>query len=332
MRYDVTFTNGVIKSREKDLLGGKIEKMAESSLAEAFDILKENGFGGGAECDNPSSSEELFRAEEENVNDFIREYSSDEKTARFLLADYDFHNAEAFLKSKYFGADENRIVGADGFIAKSELKEAVDKENYSSLPSTLAKAVSECAEMHKNGTANGFKVDCAFKRQLFFYLKENAKGSALKKILEDRADGANVSSALRCSGEDALKEAFVTGGKIPFEKLCEMRLASDEENFKRCLSDNKRQFSTGVRTIEERAETAFNEKIAGQPLRAFERQTDDYPAELLALTRHELKGAEPLIGYVYARRAEIKNARIVMVCLNAGLDSKQIRERLRKVR
>ena len=331
MRYDVTFTNGVIKSREKDLLGGKIEKMAEGSLVEAFNVLKESGFGGGAECDNPASSEELFRAEEESVNDFIREYSSDEKTARFLLADYDFHNAEAFVKSKYFGADGNRIVGADGFIAKSELKEAIEKEDYSSLPSSLAKAVAECAEMHKNGTANGFKVDCAFKRQLFRYLKENAKGSALKMILEDRADSANVSSALRCSDENALKEAFVTGGKIPFEKLNEMRSKSEEEFVKNGFSVKKKS-DRGVLSIEERARTALKEKNEGQPLRAFEKQTDDYPVELLELTRHELKGAEPLIGYVYARRAEIKNARMVMVCLNAGLDSKQIRARLRKVR
>ena len=43
MYFDTTFTNGVIKSREKYLLGEKIERMADGSLQDAFRTLKESG-------------------------------------------------------------------------------------------------------------------------------------------------------------------------------------------------------------------------------------------------------------------------------------------------
>lgn len=333
MRYDVAFTNGVIKSRERDLLGGKIEKMAESTPAEALNILKESGFGGGADCDNPSLSEGLFRTEEERVNDFVREYSTDEKTERFLLADYDFHNAEAFVKSKYFGADEWRIASADGFIPKVTLKECVEKKDYSKLPAALSAAITECAELYKKGEADGFKVDCAFKRQLFVYLKQNAKNLELKRILQDRADSANLSSALRCADDNALKQAFVTGGRVPIEEFIRLRTLGEEEILSGGAFNKKiKQISNSLPSFDERVVSAVREKNNGQPLRTFEKQADDYPVELLGLTRYDMKGAQPFIGYVYTRRAEIKNARIVMVCLNAGLDAKQIKERLRKTK
>ena len=73
MYFDTTFTNGVIKSREKYLLGEKIERMADGSLQDAFRTLKESGFGGDTAVESFADSEALIRAEEQSVNAFIEE-------------------------------------------------------------------------------------------------------------------------------------------------------------------------------------------------------------------------------------------------------------------
>ena len=87
MAYDIAFTNGVVKSRERYLLGDKIERMADSGADEILKILKDSGFGGDIAATTLQDAEALIRAEERAVNEFIKEYAPDKRTAAFLLAD-----------------------------------------------------------------------------------------------------------------------------------------------------------------------------------------------------------------------------------------------------
>jgi hypothetical protein len=64
---DVTYTTGVIAAREKYLLKDKIYRLCELSEREAFRMLVESGFGGGAETAIDSVDyEKLIAVEEEN--------------------------------------------------------------------------------------------------------------------------------------------------------------------------------------------------------------------------------------------------------------------------
>ncbi len=327
MRYDVAFTNGVIKSREKMLLGGKIEKMISGTYEEAISVLKESGFGGDLpeEC----SLEDYFRAEEVSVNDFVREYSPDKRISAFLLAEYDFHNLEAVIKGKFYGADEEKIIGAKGFYTVETLKNAVENESFGLLPLEMAQTVKQCAELFENGKADGFSVDCVCKKYLFEYLKKNAYSSVLKKILQCKADSVNVSSALRCGSVELFESSFVTGGSLQKQKIKETVWAT-KENGKTDFLDSPYLLGDNL-SIESAFKDACTQREDGRPLTAFEKQADELPFDILRATRYDMKGAEPFIGYVLTRRAEIKNARLVTVCLNAGLSEKQIRVRLRKI-
>ena len=137
MYFDTTFTNGVIKSREKYLLGDKIERMADGSLQDAFRTLKESGFGGDAGTESFADSETLIRAEEQQVNLFINEYAPNAYTKAFLLAEYDFHNAEALVKCKFADASEQKMLGVEGMYTVERLKEAVYQEILEGLPKQL---------------------------------------------------------------------------------------------------------------------------------------------------------------------------------------------------
>ena len=108
---------------------------------------------------------------------------------------------------------------------------------------------------------------------------------------------------------------FVEGGKLPkshIKALCELSIEQIKSG----------EFSSEIKEASEVA-------LKGEPLSQFEKQTDNYPMELLNVTRYDMKGIEPFVLYVLRRRAEIRNVRIVCVSLGAGLTPAQIKNKIR---
>lgn len=312
MSYDVTFTNGVIKSKECTLLGGKIERMIEGTYDEAVKTLRDSGFGGGVIS---ADIDALIRGEEEAINTFIRQYSPDAKTTEFLLADYDFHNAEGLVKVKYAGADEQRILTVDGFYTVDKIRDYIDGGSGDGLCEELKEAIKESVALFEGGIKDGFEVDCIFKRALMKRLSAVAKGKQLKSILSSRADNANVSSALRSRDEELMKKMFVEGGKLPLSRIIELCKLSVHE-----ILDGK--WDDSVRS-------ACRDLMEGKPFERLEKDADDYPLVMLSATAYEMKGKEPFIGYIYKRRADVRNARIVAVSLRAGISPQAIKKKIR---
>lgn len=313
--YDLAFINGVVKSRERYLLGEKLERMADGTLQDALRILRESSFGGETAVDAQPDAELLIRSEEESVNAFVREYAPDARTRAFLLAEYDFHNAEALVKCRYAGQDESRILTAEGNIELSRLREAVNGEGYDGIPPAMAEAIRSTSASFEEGKANGFSVDCTFKAATFEYLLTQAKNSKLKAILQAKADAANVSSALRSRDWQQAEKMLVKGGKLPVshvKALCELSFDAIEGG----------DFS-------EQVKLAAREAGRGAPLTEYEKKTENFAMELLMLTRYDMIGIEPFVLYVLRRRAEIRNVRIITVSLAAGLSSQQIRNKIR---
>lgn len=314
MRYDLTFINGVVKSRERFLLGDKIDRLAEGSSEDAFRLLKESGFGGETPAEGPHQAERLIRAEEADLNSFVREYAPTDKTAAFLLAEYDFHNAEALVKCRYAGANEEKLLSAEGYFTIGFLKENIFGEGEG-LPAELKSAAETSAALFSDGKANGLEIDCIFKRELYAYMKRRAEGKKLKEILSASADAANVSSALRSREASLAEKMFVTGGKLPLSQIIALCDASYQD-----IKDGDYPPE-----IKEAAAAAERE----EPLSSFERSRDDFPLLLLYKTRYDMAGAEPFLTYVYRRRAEIRNARLITVSLAAGLLPSAIKNKIR---
>ena len=317
MRYDTTFTNGVIKARERSLLGDKILRMAESERDEAFRILLESGFGGETPVDSPAQAEVLIRAEEAAVNEFIRTYAPDEKMKAFLLAEYDFHNAEGYVKCRYAGADEAKIISEDGLFPAAFVGKAVYSGELSGLPAEMKEAIEGAQALFNEGKANGFEIDCLFKRKLFSYKKRLAKDKHLKAILCASADAANVSSALRSRDAALAEKMFVEGGKLPKTRiigLCELSFESIAAG----------EYSNEIKLAAKAA-------AEGLPLTEFEKAADETPLGILEPVRYDMLGAHPFLYYIMRRRAEIRNVRIVTVSLAAGLSDAAIKNKLRNI-
>ena len=78
-------------------------------------------------------------------------------------------------------------------------------------------------------------------------------------------------------------------------------------------------------------ELAELDRREGLPHTAAERETENYEVRFFAAKKYELVRNQPFLYYVFRRRAENADVRILFVCLLAGMKDYEIKARLRSV-
>jgi len=168
-------------------------------------------------------------------------------------------------------------------------------------------------------------ADFVLDKAYFAELQELAglSGSSfLKGYVELLIDTANLRSAVRASrlgkGPRFLSQVLAPGGAVPVASL---------EN---CRGENLGALYKG-RTLSEAADLGAGLSAPGSgPLTEFERACDNALMDYLAGGRRVPFGEQPIIGYVYAREAEMTAIRTIIAGRLAGLDGDTIRQRLRR--
>ena len=321
-RIDVTYTSGVIAAREKYLLKERIFRLCELSAEEAFRLLLESGFGGGAEtATGVYDYEKLIAVEEEKLDSFIREYAPSDAEAAYFLSPRDFHNAKALVKAAHLHEPADRMLGGEGLIPIETLTACVRSGDFSALETlcpTLKAACEEATALLAE-EASGAKVGEIFERALYAHLKNVVKRKGvLKKLLAAQADMTNILTALRVNDKENAK-----GGYLPAGTLKE--------------ADLDVLFEDGAKATEAFAKTPYAEfvrvcltaKERGLPMTQAEKLRDGYDTAYFSAKKYALEKTEPFLYYVYRRRVESANVRIVFVCLLAGLDEQDVKRRLR---
>lgn len=324
MAKDVLYTNGAISVKEKYLLKDKLVKLCEANAEEALRTLSESGFGKGAEVSSVYEYETLVAADERAIDEFIREYAPTNAEAEYLLSPRDFHNAKAIVKARYLKTDAQKMLAPEGLIPVAVIENCVAEENYAPLGKYLGEAVRQAAALlaqSEDGNVSGAQIGAAFERAQYEHLSRVcAKNGLLKKLLAAKADMTNILTALRSPSEDEAKKYYVSGGKIGFERLSALFDYSDPERAAHSLD----KYGYG-----EFLKVCFSAKNEGRPLTEAERISDSYETLYFSDNRYELSGSQPFLYYVFRRRAENADARILFVCLLAGMDGREIKSRLR---
>lgn len=310
------YTNGVIAVKESFLLGEKLLRFTEMSAEEVLRALHEGGFGSGAVG---LEGEDLCRAEEAALDGFIREYAPSKNERIYLLAPRDFHNAKALCKAEKLGEDAKNLLAPEGMISLDALTRAIKEGEYSAFPAELENAVREVLE---NEELTGAGIGAIFDKALFKYLARNSKFSRiLKKLLAGRADRTNILTAMRAGDKDYAEKLYVGGGILKPEALAGLFEANDETAAKALSRTPYGEFYA----------LCLAAKAKGLPFTEAERALESYESQYFYEKRFELEGKQPFLYYVFRRRAEIQNVRIILVCLNAGLGAQDIRKRLRAI-
>lgn len=306
MSKDVSYTNGVVAVKETSLLNDKLLKLIEGTYEEGIKTLSECGFFKGAE--DVSDFEPYLRAAEEETDSFIREYASP-SAAAYLLAPRDFHNAKACVKARLTATDAESMLAPDGLYPAAKIKECVESGNFDELKE-VGKPCKEILDRAEEESVSGAEIGIIFERAMYSYLLSACRlNLRLTGFIKKKIDMANILGAVR-GGEDQ----FISGGKLTLEDI------------KRIVNSDKPE-----EPYKEFTEACLKAKHEGLPPVEGERIAESLESEYFYSRRFELKAREPVTYYALRRRAEIKNVRIILTCLSAGLGEAEIKKRLRGI-
>lgn len=322
-KMDVTYTCGVIAAREKYLLKDRIFRLCELSAEEAFRLLLESGFGGGADTTaSVYEYEKLIAVEEEKLDAFIREYAPSQAEKAYFLAPRDFHNAKALVKAAYLGENEERMLAGEGLIGIETLRSCVASGDFTPIEevSPELKDACEAATALLREEPSGAKLGAIFEKALYAYLGTLAKHKkVLKNLLTAKADMTNILTALRAGDMETAKDKFLPAGKLTEKELEKLFLEDGERAVKEF---SKTPYAEFVRVC-------FEAKEKRLPLTEAEKIRDSYDGAYFSARRYDLERSEPFLYYVYRLKAENTNVRIVFACLLAGLGEQDVKRRLR---
>ncbi len=323
MSKDVLYTNGVIAVKETALLGAKLFKLSEGTAEEAFRALKEGGFGHGAEAESVFETEKLIAADERDICAFVRQYAPNNAVLEYFLTPYDFHNAKAVFKAEKLGQDSADMLAPEGLLTYAQLEDAVKNNNYSAFCDELKEAFEEAEGLYSNeegaavsGAEIGRIFDSAAYKRLF---KTCGKFGVLKKLLTARVDMINILTFLRSQTPEYAEVFYVQGGKLGLETL---KTLFDEDGEKAAHALDNTDYADFLKLC-------LEEKSAGLPMTEAERYSESFELDFLAKNKYELKRSEPFLYYVFRRKAENANVRILTGGLLAGMDERGIKRRLR---
>lgn len=320
MGKDVVYANGVIAVKENSLLKNRIEKMCSLTAEDAFRTLKESGFGAGADAASVYEYEKLLAADMRDIDTFIEEYALNNAQKAYFLAERDFHNLKALLKAEYLGQDEGKLLAPNGLYTVEELKSYLKGEGE--LNPYLEGAVQSARDLFENGEASGAALGIIFERAKYDYLFLACKFSLfLKKLLSERIDRTNILTVMRAKTPEYALNNTLSRGKIPVENMLE--LFSENEQIAESALDKT--------YLREFWRECYSLRQAGRPFSEPEREAANIEVDTLQKNRFELKRGQPFLYYVFRRRAENLNVRILLSCLLAGMKESEIAARLRSV-
>lgn len=323
MAKDLTYVNGIIAVKENGLLKDKIFSLTEMSAESAFRALSESGFVKNTDVGSVFDYELILQSDEADIDGFIREYAPNNAIKTYFFAMRDFHNAKAILKAKYLNTSADKMLAPEGIFDLETLNKVVEGEEIKGVYPELLEGVKLAAELFEKDGANtsGAEVGKIFEQKMYACLLSACKHNLLlKKLLVKKVDMTNILIAMRSNTPEYASNNLLSGGKIPESKLL-LLFSEDEEQAEKALDGTY---------LEKYWKECFKTRKTGLPFMSAEKKIADIEIDFLSEHKYELKRSQPFMYYVFRRRAENENVRIVLSCLLAGMPADDIRGRLRK--
>ncbi len=318
-KTDYAFAVARVRACERYLLSqNDVERLIEArSFSEACSLLGEHGWtfeGDGAEIENALKSEQkkLFALLSESVG----EGSS---ALDVLFVQNDFFNLKAALKCTITGKDAMAYFVYPSTLEPTSLVSAMASHDFDSLPPRFASVAAEAYDLACR-TENGQDADIIIDKAALNAYASLAKESDCPVLFEAAqyvCDCTDIKVAYRCA--KAKKSLSFVKGALSDASALDKTLVS-------------KAASEGTQSLLEYLKTTPYSKEAdliSKGLAAFEKGVDDAVIEIMKKAKFVFFGFEPLAAYYYAKVAELKTVRIILVSKQSGIDENTIRERVR---
>ncbi|MBR2749381.1 MAG: V-type ATPase subunit [Firmicutes bacterium] len=304
MASDYIFPCVVVRSMETDLLTHEeILKLTElRTVQDIMNVLALHGYGDGTELENPREFEGILSANLEATYKEVYSVISDESELNFLKYPNDYHNLKVLLKAEFLGTDGSGLLMDSGSIPKEEMAEMVRKREFLGMTVEMRGAVEDAIEQFAR-SQDPQEIDIRLDRACYkdmYQAAEESGNDFLKGYVRLLIDTLNVNAFVRLKevGKPAafFKRVFLEGGDL------------DESGVEREASNVLTK--VGPKGVE----------------KYLEDQRMDYVKDALYVPF----GIEPIVGYLRAKEAEVKDLRMILTGKVSGMDGEAIKERLRE--
>lgn len=314
------FISTRIRAMENHLLTReRMNRMIDArDTGEAMKVLAECGYPEG-----DSLEAVLAQVRADTFRDMEKACPEPELVEIFQLK-YDYHNAKAILKGLAMGIPPERLLLPGGRYDPWDLLEGWSREEARGCTPIFARALAQ-AKTVLSETMDPQQADLILDRACYeemALLAERLDSKFLQGYVHLAVDVANLRTAVRVARMrregDFLRQVLLPGGNVSERSVAAARGESLGEVFR-------------AGPLAQAAE--LGAKLA-QPgagaLTAFEKACDDAITNYLAAVRRIPFGEETVIGYLYAKEAELTAVRTIFAGRAAGLDGDTIRARLRE--
>ena len=302
----------------------RMERMIDAKdSGEAAKVLSECGYGELTQLTSAALEELLADARRNTFRD-MADSVPDRRLVEVFQLKYDYHNAKVLIKAQAMGLDEARLLSQGGRYDPQRLREDFLRDDLRDWGEVFRQAVLRAREV-LSATGDPQQADLVLDRACFQEMESLARacGSAfLQGYVRLSVDVANLRAAVRVyrmgKEGDFLRQVLLEGGSVSPQSIAAARGDALGEVFR-----------TGP--LAQAAEMGAKLTQPGSgALTGFEKACDDALTAYLSAARRIPFGEQTVIGYLYAKEAELTAIRTIFAGRAAGLDGDTIRARLRE--
>lgn len=322
---DYLFACARVSALENALIGReKLERlMAAPDLTRCVELLAE--FGVEIKR-NPETGaflrEETLLSRLQNAYAEVQEGTDEAPFTRIFRWQYDCNNIKAAIKCVKRGVDPAGMFFDFGNIKAQTVLDCAEKNEFENLEEPFATAAREASDAFSK-TGNPQWVDLILDRACYAAMLTDAgKNAFARQIVKQKIDLTNLLTCLRLlrmkseeAGRLMLNDSFIEGGDVEKETLA-AAYGDGEGTFWELVSRTDcSQFGVGIGP--------------SSNLTQIERAADNFWISSVRQAKWLVFGEEVLFAYLASVEYEVRNLRIVLAGVEAGLSPKIIGERIR---
>lgn len=303
----------------------RMERMIEAKdNADALKVLEECGYGELSQAGAQGLEQMLAQARSAVFRDIRSAVPCGELVETFQLK-YDYHNAKVLVKAEAMGSAPQRLLVSGGRYDPKNLAEGWERDDLRFCSDAYRSALTQAKEALA-ASGDPQKADLMLDKACYVEMTQLARKSEspfLQGYVRLSIDVANLRTAVRCARMDKDTE-FLSRVLLPGGNVSERTIALAKGD------GLKDAFQAGKLA----QAAALGSKLAhpgAGALTEFERLCDNALTDYLSAAKMIPFGEQTVIGYLYAKEAELTAVRTIMSGRMAGLDADTIRSRLRAV-
>lgn len=322
--------NTLIRTYELRLLQNEdFERIIRAdSLRSALEVLKAT--------DYEFDMEEVLHSK--NFNDFLMAHLAAVYAELYTLAPepelldlftlrYSYHNLKVMLKERFLGQNHEDLLVPIGRLSLESLRNLVETQESADAHPLMVEAVRAVEEEYKeSGRIEAVTVymDTYFLRQLRA-ISDKLDQPTITEITDMIIDMYNLTSVVRSRKQGKprshLYALLSSSGSISKQEIIDESINGPVAVIRKLYAG---------KSYSHRLESAITDNDTVDTL-TLDKLMNDLIHEVVSSGLYQAFGPLPLLGYLYAKEAEITNLRLLLVGKDNEINEEILRERVRQI-